>query len=48
MARSRVDLAVHWPSDVLTGALLGSLWATVVIAEVRTIPIATRTDEEHG
>jgi membrane-associated phospholipid phosphatase len=36
IAGSRVYRGMHYPTDVLAGALLGAIWLTVVICYVRT------------
>ena len=36
IAVSRVYRGMHYPTDVLAGALLGAIWLTVVICYVRT------------
>ena len=36
IAVSRVYRGMHYPTDVLAGALLGAIWLTVVIFYVRT------------
>ena len=36
IAGSRVYRGMHYPTDVLAGALLGAIWLTVVIVYVRT------------
>jgi len=36
IAGSRVYRGMHYPTDVLVGALLGAIWLTVVIVYVRT------------
>jgi membrane-associated phospholipid phosphatase len=36
IAGSRVYRGMHYPTDVLVGALLGAIWLAVVIVYVRT------------
>ncbi len=36
IAGSRVYRGMHYPTDVLAGALLGAIWLTVVVFYVRT------------
>jgi undecaprenyl-diphosphatase len=36
IATSRLYRGMHYPTDVLAGALLGAIWLTVVIFYVRT------------
>ncbi len=39
---SRIYLGVHWPSDVLAGWCLGSVWALVIFAINRTLRTRSR------
>ena len=45
IAGSRVYRGMHYPSDVLAGALLGTIWLAVVIIYVRTHDVG---DRRHG
>ena len=42
IAGSRVYRGMHYPTDVLAGALLGTIWLTVVIIYVRTHDVGAR------
>ena len=44
IAGSRVYRGMHYPTDVLVGALLGTIWLTVVIVYVRTHDAGGRRD----
>src|SRR6478735_7878806 len=44
IAVSRVYRGMHYPTDVLAGALLGAIWLTVVIFYVRTHDAGGRRD----
>ena len=44
IAGSRVYRGMHYPTDVLAGLLLGSLWLTVVVYYVRTRDAGGRRD----
>jgi undecaprenyl-diphosphatase len=44
IASSRVYRGMHYPTDVLVGALLGAIWLTIVIVYVRTHDAGGRRD----
>ena len=46
---SRMYLGVHYPTDILCGLLIGSLWSLIVFAILRRqdwIPLSLRADDE--